>query len=694
MMKVGHGDADRGQVLGEDAGQTLADLLLVGGQVEQRHTGGGQGGAELADDHLAQVLRDLLGAELRVGADELGEHLGGVDHPHGVGAEGAQPDRAELGVAHDHGVLGTPLEVGEQPGVDEVDLGLPRRVEAVLPALEGRQDRQVLGLEGVGARGEGVGDLALVDEHRDLRLTHDELGAHLDLVVVAREPPDDGVPTVVEPLDDVDELAAQLVHQSHRILLSGPPCAVAAPRPGRVCSADASETTGRAREFPPRPSQPLGRAGRLCRTVDLDWPPARAAADRAGPRRCRRGGPHVVRPGGGRVVRTPSRAHRVLDAGRRRQDRRPLRRGCPDGDAGGGDHRPRLPLRRLRVLEEGEEVRRQADHRGRGLPDARHQPVRPHPGALGRRRRGRRLGHRRLHPHDPAGAHDAGHAQPVPDGLAGQPGGPVLQAPHGPRPAHDLRRRPDRDHRVPLRRGADQAAARPVRRGPRGGRRLPGHLRGGELLLRADGPRARHRAPGPEGPAAPGARPRTAPAGDQRPALHARRGRPGPRRAAVRAVRVDPGRPQAVQVRRRRLLPQVPAGDAPPVARGARGLRQHAARRRALRVELQRVGRPVHAELPGAGRRERGVLVHQGGRGRPAPAVPDRHLRRGPQAGELRDRGHHQQGLRRLLPRRRRLHQLGQGERHPRRAPGVVPVPARWPPTPWGSPTSTRSATG
>ena len=56
------------------------------------------------------------------------------------------------------------------------------------------------------------------------------------------------------------------------------------------------------------------------------------------------------------------------------------------------------------------------------------------------------------------------------------------------------------------------------------------------------------------------------------------------RGAAVRAVRHDPGRPEAVQVRRARLLPQVAGGDARAVGRrAARGLRQHAADRRADR---------------------------------------------------------------------------------------------------------------
>ena len=76
----------------------------------------------------------------------------------GVGAEGPDADRAELRVAEHDRVLRAPFLVGPLPRRDEVDLGLERRVEAVLPALEGGEDRQVLGLQGVHAGAEDVGE--------------------------------------------------------------------------------------------------------------------------------------------------------------------------------------------------------------------------------------------------------------------------------------------------------------------------------------------------------------------------------------------------------------------------------------------------------------------------------------------------------------------------------------------------------
>ena len=55
--------------------------------------------------------------------------------------------------------------------------------------------------------------------------------------------------------------------------------------------------------------------------------------------------------------------------------------------------------------------------------------------------------------------------------------------------------------------------------------------------------------------------------------------------------------------------------------RPARGLRQHPADRRAVRGQLHRGQRHLHAALPGARGRDRADLVRQGGRDRPARAA-------------------------------------------------------------------------
>ena len=104
------------------------------------------------------------------------------------------------------------------------------------------------------------------------------------------------------------------------------------------------------------------------------------------------------------------------------------------------------------------------------------------------------------------------------------------------------------------------------------------------------------------------------------------------------------GRPEPVQVRRPRLLPQVAGRDARAVGRqvpAAGGLRQHPADRRALRGRVRRE-RLLHAAVPGAGGRDRADLVRQGGRAAGlAVRFPDGHPARGAEAGRLRGRRHH-----------------------------------------------------
>ena len=209
------------------------------------------------------------------------------------------------------------------------------------------------------------------------------------------------------------------------------------------------------------------------------------------------------------------------------------------------------------------------------------------------------------------------------------------------------------------------------------GRRLPGHPRQGQLLPRADGPRARHREPGPRRPAAAGQ---------------------GPRRS--RCWR--PTTPTTSSARTRRSQEHllcinsgstmdIPAGDGPGQRFAFDGdgyYIKSAEEMRALWVDkydlreacdntlliaercdvvVHRGQRHLHAALPLPGGGDRGLLAGQGGReGAPVP-LPRRHPRRGAQAGRLRGRRHHPDGLPRLLPGRRRLHQLGQGQRHPGR---------------------------
>ena len=100
-----------------------------------------------------------------------------------------------------------------------------------------------------------------------------------------------------------------------------------------------------------------------------------------------------------------------------------------------------------------------------------------------------------------------------------------------------------RHHRLPLRRGPGPPAPRPVRRRPQGRRRLPGHPRQGELLPRADGPRPRHREPGPRRAAAAGQGPPDPAARHQRLPLRRPRGRQVAGAPALHQLRQHDGHP-------------------------------------------------------------------------------------------------------------------------------------------------------
>ena len=122
-----------------------------------------------------------------VGAGDFLEeqfHVGDVEIEDAVGA---RADDAEIGVAHHDGIGGAPFVAGEEAGVDVIDVGLERRMQAVFPAFERGEDGDVVGGQGVFARAEGVAELAEINELRHLGFADDELRAVLDFLVHVRD---------------------------------------------------------------------------------------------------------------------------------------------------------------------------------------------------------------------------------------------------------------------------------------------------------------------------------------------------------------------------------------------------------------------------------------------------------------------------------------------------------------------------
>jgi hypothetical protein len=102
---------------------------------------------------------------------------------------------------------------------EEVDVALERALEQLVPVLQVGQHRQRLRRQLVHAGAEDVGHLAFVDEDRHLALAHGERGAVLDLVAGHRVAPGQRAVAVLGPLQDVDELFLDEIHQRHDLTL-------------------------------------------------------------------------------------------------------------------------------------------------------------------------------------------------------------------------------------------------------------------------------------------------------------------------------------------------------------------------------------------------------------------------------------------------------------------------------------------
>ena len=270
-----------------------------------------------------------------------------------------------------------------------------------------------------------------------------------------------------------------------------------------------------------------------------------------------------------------------------------------------------------------------------------------------------------------------GHAQPVPALLRRLARGLLLQAPRRPRAARRVRRRPDRHHRLPVaarcRPGcASATTTRPAQAAADfqdilgrdnyflelmdHGLDIETRVRDGLLRLAKD---LGSRCSPPTTPTT--SRREDAPVA-RAPALrqlrhddgHPGRRRPGSGSRSTATATTSSRRPRCAS-----------CGSTSTTCREACDNTLLIAER--CDVEFTEGNGTYMPRFPVPGGRDRGLLVRQGGREGAAAPLPRRHPRRGPQAGRLRGRRHHPDGLPRLLPGRRRLHQLGQGQRHPGR---------------------------
>src|SRR5687768_669591 len=205
----------------DDGQQRLAELAVARGDVEHGHFAGGERLAEDTHETRAHRVGKLIEAEMMVGARHFLQEPRRIGDAEVVGAERPDPDDAEVLVAHHHWIRRAPFVAGEQARDDVIDVRLERRLETVLPALEARQDRNVVRRQRVLAGPERIAELAQVHELRDLGFADNELRAALDFLVLVRPSVRQGVARIVGPLDDFNELAADEVRKSHCFLLGG-----------------------------------------------------------------------------------------------------------------------------------------------------------------------------------------------------------------------------------------------------------------------------------------------------------------------------------------------------------------------------------------------------------------------------------------------------------------------------------------
>ena len=170
-------------------------------------------------DDVADLERHFVGGKFAIRADDFLHEAARVADAHRIGAIGAQADRPEFRIAADDRVLGAPLVVAEPGGVDEIDLGLERRLKPVVPVLQRGHHRHVVGFQHVHAGQEHIRQLAFMDEHRRLPFAHRQLGAVFDRMALTLEPPDHRVARVVGPVDDVDQFTLEEIEYAHAILL-------------------------------------------------------------------------------------------------------------------------------------------------------------------------------------------------------------------------------------------------------------------------------------------------------------------------------------------------------------------------------------------------------------------------------------------------------------------------------------------
>ena len=91
----------------------------------------------------------------------------------------------------------------------------------MIPMVQGSQNRHVVGFQHVKPRRENIGQLTLMNKDSRLAFAHSELCAVFDLVGFTLKAPNHCVTRIINPVNNIDELAAQKIKNTHEITSLG-----------------------------------------------------------------------------------------------------------------------------------------------------------------------------------------------------------------------------------------------------------------------------------------------------------------------------------------------------------------------------------------------------------------------------------------------------------------------------------------
>ena len=211
--------ADFGELRRELGGEGLRKHELVRGQVQERNAAAGNGVADVLQHQAAQLTIDFGRAVAGARAGYFSVEQLGVVNAEVVITKGAQAHRAKVFVADGDGLGRTPLLVDLLARAEEIHLALERRLKQLVPVFQIGEHRQRLRGELVSARAKHIGRFAFVHKQRHLRFAHGERSAVLNLQIRHGEAPGQRSVRLFSPLNDVNKLLLDEVHQRHGKLL-------------------------------------------------------------------------------------------------------------------------------------------------------------------------------------------------------------------------------------------------------------------------------------------------------------------------------------------------------------------------------------------------------------------------------------------------------------------------------------------